>query len=88
MDTSDGGQGPTVDQLIEHVRRWLATGVSRDEAAARLTELAPSRTILEDMNVTWLRTMARLPSDDFPATAVLLATEAALRLVPRVGTER
>ncbi len=87
MDTPDGGQDPTVDQLNEHVRQWLAAGVSRDEAATRLAELAPSRTILQDMDVAWLQTMGRLRSDDFPASAVLRAIEAALRLVPRAGTE-
>ena len=87
MDTPEGGESPTVDQLIEHVHQWLASGVSRGEAAERLAELAPSRTIVQDMDVTLLRTVARLRSDDFPATAVLRATEAALRLMPRPGPE-
>ncbi len=87
MDTPDGGQGPTVDQLVEHVRQSVATGVPRDEAAARLAGLAPSRAVLEDVHVTWQQTMARLPSDDFPATDELRVIEAALDLVPRPLTE-
>jgi hypothetical protein len=87
MDTSDVDQGPDVDQLIEQVRQWLATGLSRDEVAARLAELVASRTIVQTMDVILLRTMAHIRSDDFATSAVLRATEAALRLVPRADTE-
>ncbi len=87
MDTSDNDQGSAVDQLIEQVRQWLATGMSRDEVAARLAELAANRAIVQDMDVTLLRTMAHVRSDDFATTAVLRATEAALRLVPRPDAE-
>lgn len=88
MEALDDRQAPTVSQLIGHARELLAAGVPRDEAAAKLAELASSRAALEGARDEWLRAMHRLPSTDFAATHVLRAVEAALGLMPRTGAER
>jgi len=84
METLDGRQAATAGQLIGHAHELLAAGVPRDEAAAKLAGLSPSRAVLEDAHTKWAQTMHRLPSDDFMATHVLRTIQAALGLVPRV----
>ncbi len=83
MESLDGRQSLTVDQLIGHARELVAAGVPEEEAAAELAGQAPSRRALEDAHVRWQQTMHQRPSEDFTATDALRVIEAALGLVPR-----
>ncbi len=83
MESLDGRQAPTADELIGHARELVETGVSEEEAAAELAGLVSSRRALEDAHVRWQQTMHQRPSEDFTATDALRVIEAALGLVPR-----
>lgn len=82
----DAAHPATPQRILQQIDRLVATG-GRNEAVSRIVELVGrDRRVLEDVHLTQVQRMHRLPVDDFNATAVLRAIEAALATLPRRPT--
>lgn len=70
--------------LVTTAREMVATGTPwRDVARELETKAGGARDELAEATLYWVREVGRRPSDDFQASAVLRALEAALARTPR-----
>lgn len=74
----------TEPELVTAAREMVSGGVPwRDVAAALEVRAGGARDVLAEATLYWVREMGRRRSDDFQASAVLRALEAALARTPR-----